>query len=74
MEEVKMYAVESTNLNEIGYDEDNCTLYIRFQDGGLYQYEEFPPDQWEAFRAAGSPGSFFHRSIKGRYNFVKMEE
>lgn len=69
----EMKLIESTNLNEIGYDTETQTLYIRFHDGGLYSYKEVPADVWEAFELANSKGRFFYKAIKGRFDFTKIE-
>ena len=69
----EMKLIESTNLHEIGYDAETQTLYIRFDGGGFYSYEEVPADVWEAFESASSKGRFFYKAIKGRYNFTKIE-
>lgn len=59
-------AVSSSMIRSIGYDAESSTLEIEFNSGAVWQYFEFPPEQYEAFRA-GSLGKFFHANIKGRY-------
>ena len=69
----EMKLIESTNIWQIGYDAEKQKLYIRFNKGGLYSYEEFPPETWEEFQTTDSKGRFFYKAIKGRFNFTKIE-
>ncbi|MBW8036735.1 MAG: KTSC domain-containing protein, partial [Planctomycetes bacterium] len=55
----EMKLVESTNIWEIGYDAENRKLWIRFNEGGTYTYDDFPPEMWTEFQAASSKGKFF---------------
>ena len=69
MADIKMEAVENSNaITSRGYDPATQTLAITFQGSGkTFGYEDFPPEQWQAFRDAPSAGKFFHASIKNRY-------
>lgn len=69
----EMKLIESTNIWQIGYDAEEQKLYIKFNKGGLYSYNEVPADVWEAFESASSKGQFFYKAIKGRFDFTKIE-
>lgn len=85
---VEMIAVESTNVDEIGYSEKNARLFVRFKDGGrLYFYDPVPPIVWLGLRHSQSMGRYlgtqvipFFRctrifnSTAGEYNFVHAKE
>ncbi|MCB7129854.1 MAG: KTSC domain-containing protein [Candidatus Brocadiales bacterium] len=73
MPKPEMKSVESSNIWQIGYDAKNTTLYIQFNEGGLYSYADFPTDMWEEFQASDSKGRFFYKAIKGRFDFTKIE-
>jgi hypothetical protein len=73
MPKPEMQLVESSNIWQIGYDAENKTLYIKFNKGGLYSYEDVPVDVWEAFDSSSSKGQFFYKAIKGRFDFTKIE-
>lgn len=57
----------STNLRVGAYDERDQSMTITFQDGRSYEYRNVPQGIWEGLKAAGSPGTYFHRQIRGRY-------
>lgn len=46
---------------------DRGTLDIQFTSGRSYTYENVPQRVFEELRDAGSPGQYFHSSIKDRY-------
>ncbi len=65
--------VESSDLHSVGYDEDTQTLEIEFNSGGIYEYYNVPQNIYEGLINAPSYGKFFHRYIKGNYNFRKIQ-
>lgn len=73
LENVDFYPVNSSNVSEIGYDDEEMVLYVRFSRGALYYYEGVPPDVWEQFMAADSAGKFVHTNLKGRYPYGRVE-
>ena len=64
-----MVQVESEAIDEITYDRDRSTLFVRFAHGGWYSYFAVPTDVYEAFVAAESHGRFFHGQIRDRYPY-----
>ena len=70
---VEMYEVSSSNVDAIGYDETNQTLYIRFLNNTLYIYKGVPVDEFEGLRNAPSIGSYLHRNIKNLYPYERIE-
>lgn len=69
---IKMEPVESSNLEAVGYDEENSLLFIRFQKGGVYVYFKVPRNIYEALMAAPSKGRFFHQAIRGKYDYMRL--
>ena len=57
--------VESSNLAEIGYDEETQILEIQFKKGAVYQYEGVPVEVYGEFLEAESIGKAFSQLIKG---------
>ena len=55
--------VKSSFLAAIGYDEASKTLEVELKNGKIYQYLDFPPEEFAALRAAESLGA--------HYNIVK---
>lgn len=72
-ENVEFYPVDSSNVLEIGYDDYDGVLYVRFLNGALYYYEGVPPEVWDAFLYAPSKGKFVHTDLKNVYPYGRME-
>ena len=67
-------AVESSNLAEIGYDENDQTLEVKFKKGVVYQYYEVPSTTYEELIEADSVGKAFQQLVKGgSYRYARME-
>lgn len=73
LEDVDFYDVESSNVAQIGYDDEEMVLYVRFNKGPLYYYEGVPPDVWDEFVYVESKGRFIHTDLKGRYPYGRIE-
>ncbi len=65
-------SVESSNIKSIGYDPALRTLQIEFKNGGIYEYAEVMPNEYDNLMDAASIGSFFHYNIKDRYETTKL--
>lgn len=62
--EITMQAVESSQIEAVGYDAPTRTLAIRFRGGALYHYDGCEAETFEALRGAESVGSYFYKHIK----------
>ena len=67
-----MQHVVSSNLSAVGYKRETQTLYVEFNGGGLYRYDDVPEQVYIQLMSAGSHGSFFARNIKNRYSTTKL--
>jgi hypothetical protein len=67
-----MIKVSSSNVEEIGYDNDSQTLYIKFLRNALYIYKGVPIGEFEGLRNAPSIGSYFNRNIKNLYPYERI--
>jgi hypothetical protein len=56
--------VDSSNVEQIGYDAEWSELHVIFKNGSHYVYSEVPPDVWDAFLNAPSKGVFLNTDIK----------
>ena len=63
-QEIKRVIVNSTNIQEIGYDETTRTMEIKFKHGGIYQYHPVTLQGYNSFLRSKSKGEFFHKNIK----------
>lgn len=66
-----MTYVESSNLEQIGYDRDKSELHVIFKDGSLYVYSDVPVQIYEGLLVAPSKGSYLNREVKGVYHYDK---
>ena len=62
--------VTSSNIAKAGYSD---TLYLLFNSGVAYKYENVPKAQYLALIKADSVGSYFHKNIRGVYHHEKLE-
>ncbi|BCB95418.1 hypothetical protein JZK55_03400 [Dissulfurispira thermophila] len=69
----EMIKVESSNVAEIGYNEDEQNVYVRFLNGSLYVYKGVPIHEFEALKNAPSIGSYLHRNFKNVYPYERIE-
>jgi hypothetical protein len=65
-------SIISKNLKSVGYDEQQKTLEIEFNDGGIYQYSGVSTEIHQGLLNAPSQGKYFHAYIKNTYPFVKI--
>lgn len=65
--------VESSNINEIGFDADasEWTLGVRFRNGTEYHYRGVSQDVYTSFLASDSKGKFLHTEIKSSYAVMR---
>ena len=70
---VEMIPVSSSNVESVGYDEQQQLLYVRFLSGGLYIYKGVNLYEFEGLRDAASVGSYLHRNIKNVYPYERLE-
>lgn len=72
--QINHVAVESSNIQSIGYSEVDSILEIAFTDGNLYQYYDVPKYQYEALMAPGSKGAYAHQNIYNQYKSAIKEK
>jgi len=70
--------VNSSNIESIAHDPETLTLEIQFKGkegkGDIYQYDNVPECIHKGLMESESPGRFFFKEIKGKYEFKKVEE
>ena len=71
---MRRYEVQSTNIQSVGYDMPSHTLEIQFHSGGLYHYYQVPDWIFSSLLKSGSKGRFFHRVIRNRFEYRKVDE
>lgn len=69
---IEMEYVSSSNVEQIGYDDDNSELHVRFLSGPyLYVYLNVPRQVYDDLRMASSKGSYLHAHVYKNYQFEK---
>jgi hypothetical protein len=68
----EMNQVSSSNIESIGYDEQNQEVYVRFLNGSLYVYRGVPEFEYRNLLEASSHGSYLHRNYKNVYPYERI--
>lgn len=69
----EMIAVQSSNIESVGYDELDQEVYVKFLNGSVYVYRGVPLHDFEGLRDAPSVGSYLHRNFKNVYAYERIE-
>ncbi len=69
----QMIDVVSSNVAQIGYDENERMVYVRFNNGMLYTYKEVPLIEYEGLINAPSIGSYINKNFKNVYSYERIE-
>ena len=73
MNNVEMMPVNSSNVSEVGYDEQDQIVYVRFLNGSLYIYKGVLKHEFDGLLNAASVGSYLHRNYKNVYPYERLE-
>ena len=69
----EMHAVESSNVDQVGYDTEKKELHVRFKgNAATYCYADVPVEKFNELKAAKSVGKYLNKSIKGVHVFDKL--
>ena len=63
--------IVSSNVDVVGYHRGK--LYVRFHNGGAYEYENATLKDYLDLAHAESAGQHFHRHIRGKFPFAKLD-
>jgi hypothetical protein len=66
------YEMDSSLIEDVGYDVENKTLEISFQSGDTYQYFDVPKGLVTEFMFSESAGVFFNEQIKDNFDYQKV--
>jgi hypothetical protein len=61
----------STVIRSFKYDADKRKLFIVFQSGRRYIYENVPAETYMAMKGSFSKGEFFNAHIRNNFRFVR---
>lgn len=69
---MEMTPVSSSNIAAIGYDENQNTLIIEFNNGRAYEYYGVSQYVFDEFLNAGSKGQYANQNIYKNYSQSKI--
>ena len=64
--------VQSSNVAEVGYDQDALVMEVLFHNGSVYQYVDVPQMLFQEMLQSDSIGGFLNEHIKGSYRYAKL--
>lgn len=68
----EMIPVCSSNIESIGYNEQDQDVYVKYLNGSMYVYKGVPIHEFENLRTAPSLGSYMHRNYKNVYPYERV--
>jgi len=68
---MKWVSVRSSNISDVGYDDETSELGVIFKGGATYRYSDVPEDVYNDFIQSKSLGQYLHRNIKGSYEYTR---
>ncbi len=69
---VKLLPVASASIQRLGYDADTYHLFIQFQNGSVYDYQDISPTLYAELMNASSMGAFVNRRIRNHFPYEKI--
>lgn len=72
MSETDWYNVESSNIDQLGYDDESKLLHVRFNNGAENIFKDVPANVFEELLFAKSASNYLNQYIKGVYDFYKL--
>ena len=67
-------SVESSMLQEVGYDPERRVLEVEFASGEVYDYYDVPPEVYDGLLRAESPGQYFRDHVRGVYTYRRLRK
>ncbi len=61
------FPIPSTEITQVGYQEDSETLEIQFIKGEVYQFFNVPSSVFDEFMSAPSKEGYYHSKIGERF-------
>lgn len=59
--------VASSMIHSVGYDPENQTLDVEFNNGSVYSYGGVPQSEYDNMISAQSVGKYFVQNVKNTY-------
>jgi len=71
--DIRRTFVSSSAMRSVGFDPASNVLEIEFPTGEVYRYFDVPSDVHRGLMTAKSAGRYFHRRIRGVYEYERVE-
>lgn len=65
--------VNSSMLQAVGYDSVNNALFVQFNGGKIYRYDDVPEAEFANLRASESIGKYLNGVIKPNYTATLVQ-
>ncbi len=65
-------SLKSSIIASVAYDERKNELQIKFVHGSEHVYKEISFDVFNALVKASSPGKYYLKNIRGKYEYEKV--
>lgn len=70
---MRRHYIQSSVFVSVGYDREARILELEFKDdGGIWQYINFPPMAYKKFINSESRGHFFTTRIRNKYQEIQV--
>jgi hypothetical protein len=69
---MNLRTVKSSMIHAVGYDAETRTLEVIFNSGGIYFYDDVPPEVYEKLMAAESKGQYMRYAIIDVYPYSEL--
>lgn len=66
-----MTKVDSSNINDIEYDDRRNTLKVTFKNNTTFEYHGVSKDEYEKLMKASSIGAHFHKHIRNNKKYLR---
>lgn len=66
---MRLIPVDSSAVSRVGYDRPSRLLRVQYVGGGLYEYAQVTPEEWEALLDSESIGRYVNYVIKPVHPF-----
>ncbi len=63
---MELKKIQSSTIQGIGYDKESKVLYVEFNSGATYSYEDISEEEYKSLMEDQSPGSKLRRIVKDK--------
>lgn len=64
----QMQPIASTMIKAVGYEADESKLYVQFQNGVTWAYDDVPEEMYDSLIGGGSAGAYFRNNIRDAFD------